>query len=160
MVRNGGNRPHQGWDLYALPGTPCYAIADGTIPFARPYSELGNMILLEFKHRGQPLYAAYCHLSFIVVGENKHKQIKRGDLIGYTGNTGNAQSMQGEDQHLHFEIRTMAFPSKGLGGRLDPATLYGHAPIGWTFHESHGAKVSLAGVGLKVKGINVRESME
>jgi murein DD-endopeptidase MepM/ murein hydrolase activator NlpD len=34
MVRNGGSRVHQGWDLYAVPGTPLYA--EGKIEYARP----------------------------------------------------------------------------------------------------------------------------
>lgn len=157
MVRNGGARPHQGWDLYAVPGTPCYAIADGTIVFARPFRGFGNMILIEFRHGGKVLYATYCHLSLIVM---RLGPVKRGDMIGLTGNTGNARSMTGEDQHLHFEIRTEQFPAKGLGGRVDPADLYGRAPIGWTFFEGHGQKRPLTGLGLKVRNVNVREHVE
>jgi murein DD-endopeptidase MepM/ murein hydrolase activator NlpD len=116
------------------------------------------MILLEFTHGGRTLYAAYCHLSVLTVSEGD--RVRRGDMIGLTGNTGNAQSMRGEDQHLHFEIRTVNFPGKGLGGRIDPASLYGSAPIGWTFFEGHGQKLSTAGPGLKVRGVNVRERMQ
>jgi murein DD-endopeptidase MepM/ murein hydrolase activator NlpD len=158
MVRNGGTRPHQGWDLSATPGTPCYAIADGKIMFAQSFGEFGNMILLEFEHRGQTLYAAYCHLSMFIV--MKGDSVKRGGAIGYTGNTGNARSMQGEDQHLHFEIRTAQFPGTGLGGRIDPATLYGHAPVGWTYYEAHGQRQTMSGLGLKVPGVNVREHIK
>lgn len=159
MVRNGGARAHQGWDLLAARGTPCYAIADGTVKFAGVWGAFGRMILLEFEHRGRTLYAAYCHLSTIIAGERL--RVRRGDRIGHTGNTGNAASMRGEDQHLHFEIRTSLFPGMGLAGRLDPATLLGPAPIGWTFFEGHGQKVSTAGVqGLKVVGVNVRERIE
>ena len=159
MVRNGGTRPHQGWDLYATPGTPCYAIADGSIEFAEGAGELGSMILLKFDHGGQTLYATYCHLSVILKREDE--QVSRGDLLGYTGNTGNAASMAGDNQHLHFEIRTAKRPGRGLGGRIDPAQLYGRAPLGWTFFEGHGQKISTAGVrGLKVLGVNVRESVQ
>lgn len=66
-VRNGGTRNHAGWDLYALPLTTCYAVADGVIttpPFSRTY---GNMLLLAFQHGDRTLYAAYCHLSFAFV---------------------------------------------------------------------------------------------
>lgn len=159
MVRNGGTRPHQGWDLYAAPGTPCYAIADGRIASVDTEGALGNMLLLEFRHGGRTLYAAYCHLS--MMSARDQDQVQRGDLLGYTGNTGNAASMTGDDQHLHFEIRTAANPGRGLGGRIDPTELYGRAPMGWTFFEGHGQKINTAGVrGLKVPGINVRESLQ
>ena len=160
MVRNGGARPHQGWDLVAPPVTPCYAITDGKIhEVYRDLHGFGKVILLEFEHRGKVLYAAYCHLDFsLVVQGNK---VIRGQMIGYTGNTGNAVSMRGLDQHMHFEIRTIPRPPKGLYGRIDPATLYGRAPIGYTFFEAHGQKIATAGTsGLKIPGVNVRELFE
>jgi murein DD-endopeptidase MepM/ murein hydrolase activator NlpD len=102
------------------------------------------------------LYAAYCHLSFMPLFEDT--PVRRSDVIAYTGNTGNASTMQGEDQHLHFEIRTTRNAGGGLANRIDPATLYGRAPIGWTFFDGHGGKVSTFGgrPGLKVPGVNVR----
>jgi murein DD-endopeptidase MepM/ murein hydrolase activator NlpD len=158
MVRNGGTRAHQGWDLLAVPMTPCYAIADGRIEVVRVEGDFGKVIQLEFQHRGQTLYAVYCHLCMALV--TRDQTVKRGDQIGYTGNSGNARSMQGEDQHLHFEIRTVRnLRANGLASRLDPAKLYGRAPIGWVFLEDHGQKISSGGVlGLKVPGVNVRES--
>ena len=156
-VRNGGTRDHQGWDLVAAPMTSCYAIADGTIVLRRPmHLDYGNMLVLEFSYRGRTLYAAYCHLILMPVRQDM--PVSRGDIIGYTGNTGNAFTMRGEDQHLHFEIRTALNPGGGLANRLDPATLYGRAPIGWTFFDGHGGKLASFGglPGLKVYGINVR----
>jgi murein DD-endopeptidase MepM/ murein hydrolase activator NlpD len=160
MVRNGGTRAHQGWDLYAAPGTPCYAIADGKVPFADYRGDYGNTVLLEFSHRGQTLYAMYCHLSTIAA--RRGAVVRRGEMIGLTGNTGNAKLMHGEDQHLHFEIRTSMFAGQGLDGRIDPARLYyGIAPIGWTFFEGHGQKaLRTGGLGLRVRGVNMREYVE
>ena len=154
MVRNGGHRPHQGWDLVAAPGTPCYAIADGFIEFASTWEDFGKMILLRFRRGDETLYATHCHLSLMfVVGAN---EVTRGTVIGLTGNTGNAQSMRGEDQHLHFEIRKQKFPGKGLAGRVDPAALYGRAPTGFTVFNGHGKQPVTAGAyGLKHPGINV-----
>lgn len=156
MVRNGGNRAHQGWDLYAPAGTPCYAIADGKVAIIECSRSYGNTVILEFSHAGRTLYAAYCHLSIISAFPGNF--LKKGELIGLTGNTGNAISMKGEDQHLHFEIRTQSTGGTGLTDRIDPAVLYGRAPIGWTFYELHNDKVTLIGSGLKVPGINVREA--
>ena len=156
-VRDGGTRDHQGWDLVAAPMIPCYAIADGRIVRRLPMSgDYGNVVVLEFTHRDRTLYAAYCHLSFMPLFDDT--PVTHGDVIAYTGNTGNASTMRGEDQHLHFEIRTVWNSGPGLANRIDPATLYGRAPIGWTFFEGHGEKVTSFGerAGLKATGINVR----
>ncbi len=141
MVRHGGQSPHQGWDLIALPFTPCFAIADGKILYSNPKGKFGNLIVLEFTHRGRTLYAAYAHLHSIYA--HQPAQVSCGDMIGLTGTTGNAQDMRGSDQHLHFEIRTTPFPGKGLAGRIDPAQLYGAAPLNGIVFE--GRSVKLAG---------------
>ena len=154
-VRNGGTRPHQGWDLYAPLGTMCYAVADGKIADVGYHPDFGNFVLLKFHHRGQTLYAAYCHLSVpaVFAGDG----VKAGDRIGLTGDSGNAKNPNGDEQHLHFEIRTQLAVGRGLGVRIDPAQLYGRAPLGWTFFEGHGQKLNASGAtGLKVRGVNVR----
>ena len=130
LVRNNNTRNHQGWDLYAAAGTPIYAVTDGRIHRARNLGNagFGNTILLEFQHEGRTLYATYAHLSCFTVRELEF--VTRGQVIGKTGNTGNAVSMRGEDQHLHFEIRYKDLPGLGLGGRIDPAEIYGPPPLG------------------------------
>lgn len=89
MVRNGGSRAHQGWDLYARPLTSCYAVADGVIHLTPWSGSYGNIVVLQFEHGGTRLYAYYCHLSFRCVVQGQ--AVRRGDLIGLTGNTGNAR---------------------------------------------------------------------
>jgi murein DD-endopeptidase MepM/ murein hydrolase activator NlpD len=160
MVRNGGRKAHQGWDLLARPLTDCFAIADGRIVDAPASKSYGKYVILQFEYRSQTLYAFYCHLGFRVC--SKGQQVTRGEVVGLTGNTGNASSMRGDDQHLHFEIRTSALGHPvGLAGRIDPARLYGRAPVGWTFYDLRGGKVASYGLpGLKVKGLNVREGLE
>jgi len=127
MVRNGGTRAHQGWDLTALIGTPIYAVADGTIEFVRiNQGDYGTQICMSFAHpteAGTTLYAFYAHLSLAGVAELT--PITEGMVIGATGNSGNASGLPAiEDQHLHFEIRTELSPGRGLGGRLDPALFF------------------------------------
>lgn len=127
MVRNGGTRAHQGWDFYAEPGTPCYAIADGAVAMIYESEAYGLVIVCSFQHDGRTLYAAYCHLSKAEVKQGV--VVRKGDKIGLTGNSGNAVSMRGLDQHLHFEIRTMPRPGKGLDGRKSPMEVFGHCPL-------------------------------
>lgn len=130
MVRrnaNGSTRPHQGWDFYAAPGTPCFAVDGGRIARIRTEGDYGNTVVLEFIHEGERLYAAYSHLSRIDV--KVEQLVKAGEQIGLTGNTGNAAGMRGEDCHLHFELRTMPAPGLGLAGRLSPLEIFGVCPL-------------------------------
>lgn len=156
MVRNGGQRPHQGWDLLAYPGTRCYAVAEGVVKTG-VHTDYGNFVLLEFEHRGRSLYAFYAHLSLFNVAMYQH--VAAGEWIGLTGNSGNASSMQGDDQHLHFEIRTMEMPGRGLGRRLDPKTVYGFVPLNKPIHDTRPPErlqtMGRSGTGIKQQGINV-----
>ena len=126
MARNSGKRPHQGWDLQAKAGTPVYAIADGVIhDVARQSSgDYGKHLTLEFAIEWKTYYAFYAHLSSIHVYGGK--QVKEGDLLGYTGKTGNASNLPASEEHLHFEIRKIRNPGKGLGDRVDPGEILGY----------------------------------
>jgi murein DD-endopeptidase MepM/ murein hydrolase activator NlpD len=157
-VRNGGTRPHQGWDLIATPLTPCFAIADGVIADFGVQHDYGQFVLLRFEHRSRTYYAAYCHLS-VALARRPGQSVAKSELIAYTGNSGNAASMRGENQHLHFEIRTAPRVGKGLAGRVDPADLYGVRPLAFTIHQAHGLASAAKGgrPGLKVTGFNVLE---
>lgn len=156
MVRNGGKRPHQGWDLQAAPGTRCYAVADGQIVYADAKGKFGKLILFKFQHRERTLYAAYAHLSLCIVRDLQ--QVVGGEFIGMTGNTGNAEMMEGDDQHLHFEIRTIEHPGLGLVGRIDPRQFYGFTPLNMTVYAPRpevAQGMGMSAPGLKVRGVNV-----
>ena len=130
MVRHradGSVKPHQGWDFAAAIGTPCRAIADGTIADIRHDGDYGHRIVLGFTFQGRHLFAAYCHLSRIDVAEGQ--AVHRGQVIGLTGDSGNAKDMKGPDLHLHFEIRTIVQPGLGLDGRLTPRTVFDTVPL-------------------------------
>jgi murein DD-endopeptidase MepM/ murein hydrolase activator NlpD len=123
---------HWGWDFYAKAGTPCFAIADGTIDLvyghASDTGSFGQVVVLKFQHKARTLYAAYCHLSAAVVTAGR--QIKAGDQLGFTGNSGNAHNMAGLDEHLHFEIRTSGRPPPGGEPlRLSPLSVFGKCPL-------------------------------
>lgn len=156
MVRNGGKRPHQGWDLLAYPGTLCYAVADGVVASVSNSGDYGKTIVIRFEHRGRTLYAAYSHLSMFLVHGNQ--KLAGGEPIALSGNTGNAAVMDGDDQHLHFEIRTINLPGKGLGGRINPREIYGSTPLNSTVYDSrppHPQNLGMSAPGVKVKGVNV-----
>ena len=128
MVRNGGTKPHGGWDFFAAPGTPCYAITDGVIShiYCDP-TGFGNVVVLKFKDNNEDLYAAYCHLSrnFVKTGSS----VAKGERLGLTGATGNARGLGPLDEHLHFEIRTFIQVRKGLDQRRSPLRIFKVCPL-------------------------------
>lgn len=115
MTRNGGAKRHDGYDLAAAPGTPVYAVCDGTIDAnvyntgarrgsagARDGGGYGNYIMVNGQMLDEEVGAFYAHLSTVTVAPGQ--TVKRGDIIGYTGTSGNAYNVP--NPHLHFEIRT------------------------------------------------------
>ena len=92
---NGVEKPHLGTDWATPVGTPVYAVADGNVsqaisdhPMAGHYIELRN---------GRRYVTRYLHLDRLSVEAGQ--QVKKGDLIGYSGNTGLSTG-----PHLHFEL--------------------------------------------------------
>jgi len=88
---------HPGIDLRARMNTPIYATADGIIDFAAYHkkSGYGRLIIIDHNFGFQTLFG---HLNKIVVHQGDF--VKKGDLIGYTGNSGLSNG-----PHLHYEIR-------------------------------------------------------
>lgn len=123
----GKPKNHQGWDFKASVGTPCHAIADGKIVALRKGGDYGLTIVQSFLVGGRELYAAFAHMdsSKVKIGD----RVICGQLIGYTGNSGNAFSLADSQDHLHFEIRTTPTPGIGLEGRMSPLKVFGICPL-------------------------------
>ncbi|MEY4931625.1 MAG: hypothetical protein RI909_2349 [Bacteroidota bacterium] len=86
---------HTGIDFAAAIGTPIYATADGTIDKVDvSFSGYGKVI--EIDH-GFGYRSRYAHMHGFAVRQGQ--KIKRGDLIGYVGNTGLSTA-----PHLHYEV--------------------------------------------------------
>lgn len=128
------NWPHQGWDLIATPGTPVYASADGVVVFkggsAADTTDYGLRIIVQYGSQ----YLFYAHLSNVLVADGE--PVTYGQHIADTGNSGNAHSLTGLAQHLHFEVRTSSLlppqttnPPNPFLGRLDPAVIFGPSPF-------------------------------
>ncbi len=108
--RDGGERAHEGVDIFAPRGTPVVAVADGYIETARNTPTGGLAIWL--KGATGELTYYYAHLDELHVRAGTW--VRAGDVIGRVGNTGNAR---GARPHLHFGIyRPGTIP-------LDPAPL-------------------------------------
>ena len=86
---------HTGIDFAASIGTPIYATADGTVDKVDvSFSGYGKMV--EIDH-GFGYRTRYAHMHGFTVRNGQH--IKRGELIGYVGNTGLSTA-----PHLHYEV--------------------------------------------------------
>lgn len=110
-------KSHNGIDFRASVGTPIMAAEEGVIKGVGnadlycPGGSYGKWILIEHPNKLSSLYA---HLSFIkvLIGQN----IKRGEIIGYSGNTGYTTG-----PHLHFTVydaRTVYIKTSKVCGPL------------------------------------------
>jgi hypothetical protein len=122
-VRTNNSKNHQGFDYYALSGTEVKAVSDGKVEMIVNPSAGDYGIQIAIKLDNSPYYAFYAHLSEIATGIVIDSKIKKGDVIGKTGISGNAINLKGNDQHLHFECRTILSPGIGLGGRITPNSI-------------------------------------
>ncbi len=88
-------RMHYGVDFSAPKGTPIYATGDGTVLMTKStYSGFGNHVKID---HGFGYVTLYGHMDSFIV--KKGEKVKRGDLIGYVGNTGKSTA-----PHLHYEV--------------------------------------------------------
>ncbi|WP_457652753.1 peptidoglycan DD-metalloendopeptidase family protein [Rhodocaloribacter sp.] len=90
-------RMHYGIDLHVPRGTPVVATGDGVIEKAGKGSGFGNYV--KVKHPTLGYTTLYAHLSRIPRNIRKGRKVKRGELIGYSGNTGLSNA-----PHLHYEV--------------------------------------------------------
>ncbi|WP_051585770.1 M23 family metallopeptidase [Caldanaerobius polysaccharolyticus] len=97
---------HTGIDISATQGSDVYAAWSGTVKSVKEDANYGTYVVIDHGNGYSTLYA---HLKAVSVktGEN----VKRGDIIGKVGNSGESTA-----PHLHFEVL------KG-GNPVDPLNL-------------------------------------
>jgi murein DD-endopeptidase MepM/ murein hydrolase activator NlpD len=92
-------RVHEAIDIMAPRGTPVLAVADGTVE--KLFTSVpGGLTIYQFEPSGRYAYY-YAHLDRYADGLREHAAIRRGDVVGYVGSTGNADPSA---PHLHFAI--------------------------------------------------------
>jgi murein DD-endopeptidase MepM/ murein hydrolase activator NlpD len=109
-ARSGG-RVHDAIDIHAPRGTPVLATADGIVIKLHQGARGGNS-LYQLDNDGRTRYY-YAHLDHYAAGVNEGVRVTRGQVIGYVGDTGNAQP---GDYHLHFAIAILNDVSRWWGG--------------------------------------------
>lgn len=94
-----GLKPHDAIDIAAPRGTPVVATDDGRV--VKLYrSVAGGLTVYQFDRDDRFAYY-YAHLDSYAEGLREGAIVKRGDLIGHVGSTGNASYAA---PHLHFAI--------------------------------------------------------
>jgi murein DD-endopeptidase MepM/ murein hydrolase activator NlpD len=94
-----GAERHEAIDIMVARGTPVLAVDDGRI--AKLFnSKPGGLTIYHFDPTEKLAYY-YAHLDKYAAGLAEGQQVKRGDLIGYVGSTGNANPAA---PHLHFAV--------------------------------------------------------
>lgn len=120
--RRGKDRRHGAIDILADVDTPVVAVADGTIARLEN-SALGGISIYQFDPTGKYVYY-YAHLNGYAGHLVQGQSLRRGDVIGYVGQTGNAQT-----PHLHFGISRLGPDRKWWRGEpLNPYPLLVEAP--------------------------------
>ena len=95
----GTERHHEALDIMAPKGTKVLAVADGKV--AKLFdSKAGGLTVYQFDPSDKLAYY-YAHLDKYADGLKEGAEIKRGDLIGYVGVTGNSSP---NAPHLHFAV--------------------------------------------------------
>ena len=98
---------HRAIDLRAAVGTPVYAAEDGTVDWVQTWDgrstsgnqSYGNLVRIRHAdYHGGKLQTLYAHLQRVTVKNGQ--AVREGEVIGYSGNTGNSTG-----PHLHFEVR-------------------------------------------------------
>lgn len=87
-------REHKGLDFTAPQGSPVYATGDGNIEEAHFSDSYGQVVYID---HGFGFETRYAHMTEFIV--KKGEKVKRGQIIGYVGNTGLSYST-----HLHYEV--------------------------------------------------------
>lgn len=120
----GSGRLHDAIDIMAPAGTPVVAAVDGRVVklFA---SEAGGITLYQFDPAEQYVYY-YAHLQGYAPAITEGRVLRRGEVLGYVGATGNANP---EAPHLHFAVARLGPDKRWHGGTpINPYPLLSGKP--------------------------------
>jgi murein DD-endopeptidase MepM/ murein hydrolase activator NlpD len=112
-------RVHNSIDIIAPKGTPVLAAADGRV-VKLFQSDKGGTTIYQRGTDGKTIYY-YAHLDRYGDGLAENKEVRRGEVIGYVGDTGNATP---GNFHLHFSVWITEDPKRYWDGvNLNPYPL-------------------------------------
>jgi murein DD-endopeptidase MepM/ murein hydrolase activator NlpD len=110
--RADGARTHRAVDIMAPRYTPVRAVAQGVVAKLASGGAGGLALYLVDPSGGYCFY--YAHLEAYAPGVREGQPVRRGDVIGYVGSTGNAPRSA---PHLHFAVYELSERNRWWGGR-------------------------------------------
>jgi murein DD-endopeptidase MepM/ murein hydrolase activator NlpD len=114
-----GGRPHEALDIMAPRGTPVRAVDEGNVVKLFTSKE-GGLTVYQFDNSRTRCYY-YAHLDRYATGLREGMLLRKGEVLGYVGSTGNAAA---NAPHLHFAVFILG-PEKQWwkGTAIDPLPL-------------------------------------
>lgn len=123
-----GDRPHEAIDIMAARGTPVMAVEDGKIAKLF-WSNAGGRTIYQFDPSEKFAYY-YAHLDSYADGLADGQWVRRGQVIGHVGSTGNASA---NAPHLHFAIFQLTSAKRWWeGAAIDPYPI-----LRWSLDTEH-----------------------
>ena len=156
-----GEEFHSGIDIAVPPGTPVRAPGPGVVIATGRSPRLGTYVRL--LHEEVQLETVLAHLTRIQDGLRRGHAVRRGEVVGFSGNSGRSTG-----PHLHFEIRLRPdrtpvdptevydlyftcldqlsrFPIGAVHARLEPYRIWAPAGEGRGNSEEGGARGGIPG---------------
>ncbi len=146
--------PREKLESYTIFGKPALAVADAAVALIvkglgeqtpgkypvdiSPEDADGNAVILDL---GQHRYALYAHLQSDSIHLKPGDKVKRGEVIGLVGNSGNSLA-----PHLHFHVMDseLSLASNGLPYEIDQFTVTANSPGTAAFDEVEASGKPLA----------------
>ncbi len=91
-------RPHRGVDILVHEGSDVVTPGDGIVKEVGRGGGLGRYVRIS--HPSVGYVSTFAHLSDVPDGIKRGRRVKRGDVVGFSGNTGLSKA-----PHLHYEVR-------------------------------------------------------
>jgi murein DD-endopeptidase MepM/ murein hydrolase activator NlpD len=111
---------HEALDIPAPRGTPVTAVAEGNVVKLFT-SKPGGLTVYQFDDSRTYCYY-YAHLDRYAAGLKENTLLRKGDVLGYVGSTGNASA---DAPHLHFAVTQLGPDKKWWEGTaINPLPLF------------------------------------
>ena len=118
--RRGQARQHNALDIMAARNTPAVAATAGTV--LRLHNSVAGGLSIYLKDRTSRFIFMYGHLDSYRPGLTEGATVRRGEIIGFVGTTGNASP---QAPHLHFQVMRSDDPrSWWRGTPINPFLIY------------------------------------